>query len=42
MPFLIRPNQRFPVYCSVTYNAGLFHFHRMKPIYRADHRFQSH
>ena len=24
MPFTIRPYQRFPVQCSVTYNAGLF------------------
>jgi hypothetical protein len=24
MPFLIRPSRRFPVQCSVTYNAGLF------------------
>jgi hypothetical protein len=23
MPFLIRPCQRFPVYCTVTYRAGL-------------------
>ncbi len=22
MPFLIRPSRRFPVRCSVTYNAG--------------------
>jgi hypothetical protein len=24
MPFLIRPSRRFPVNCSVTYNAGPF------------------
>ena len=24
MPFSIRPYQRFPVHCSVTYNAGPF------------------
>lgn len=24
MPFLIRPFRRFPVHCSVTYNAGSF------------------
>ena len=23
MPFSLRPHQRFPVYCSVTYHAGL-------------------
>ena len=25
MPFSIRPYRRFPVRCSVTYNAGQFH-----------------
>ena len=24
MPFTLRLNQRFPVYCAVTYQAGLF------------------
>lgn len=24
MPFSVRPYRRFPVQCSVTYNAGLF------------------
>ena len=24
MPFAIRPHRRSPVYCAVTYNAGLF------------------
>ena len=28
MPFSIRPFRRFPVQCSVTYNAGPFHGHR--------------
>lgn len=27
MPFLIRPYRRFPVQCSVTYNAGSFQGH---------------
>jgi hypothetical protein len=27
MPFSIRPYQRFPVHCSVTYNAGPFQGH---------------
>lgn len=25
MPFTLRPYRRFPVHCSVTYNAGSFH-----------------
>jgi hypothetical protein len=27
MPFLIRPSRRFPVYCPVTYQCGLFEGH---------------
>ena len=27
MPFSIRPYRRFPLQCSVTYNAGPFHGH---------------
>ena len=27
MPFKIRPHRRFPIYCPVTYQAGLFEGH---------------
>jgi hypothetical protein len=29
MPFSIRPHNRFPMQCSVSYNAGLFQGHGM-------------